>query len=187
LEDREMLVWISGERNEKEEKRLGEAIAGAFTRGIALHGETMRKEFKIRADTDKARLVLIYRLAILSKVLTKQDCLVVVAHTEGPDIIEAIRKITGNSLLVLINQNPTKGTQPPFMVWNKKDTIYDRDEMVDAILRKRGVRWHQQRRLSLEGQPSIGWLGRICQMRGQGKCLNSCLSIRLLSTEMQGM
>jgi hypothetical protein len=133
-----MLVWISGEGNLKEEKRLGEAIAGAYTRGISLHGETIRKEFKIAAGEvdQKARLVLAYRLAILAKILLKQDCLVVVAHNETQVVIGRLRTIVKPSLLVLINESPVKGTKNPFMVWKKKDSIYDRDAMVEAILGK---------------------------------------------------
>lgn len=131
-----MLIWILGEK-EKEEERLGQAVAGAFVRGITLHGESVRKDFKIgtKEIDEKARLLLIYRLALTAKILVKQDCLVVVAHDEDMRLVEAVRKMVDRSLLVLIDKTPTKKIKPPYMVWRRTDSIHDRDEMVEEILR----------------------------------------------------
>ena len=64
-----MIVWITGEKDKAEEKRLAEAIAGAFVKGVVLHGEEFIEEFKLPGVEGKFNSKIASRLIITAKIL----------------------------------------------------------------------------------------------------------------------
>jgi len=135
-----MVVWITGIKKQKKEKSFAEAIAGAFVRGVALHGADLRKKFHIKND-EKAELILQYRIAIIAQILEEQGCLVVIAHwSPWMKTIRLLRKQFQQSLVVemldRMDESEPFSQDQPILQWVTSDRIHDRDESVEAVLSK---------------------------------------------------
>jgi len=131
-----MVIWITGEKNKVEERRLGEAIAGAYEKAVMLHGGEFVKEFKLPPKDDRTELLLQYRLAVTARILERQGCLVVIAYTGQQVVIQSLRKLFLKSLPVIIDETVDSAVEMPFMLWHKGDTVHDRDDMVEEMLRR---------------------------------------------------
>ena len=131
-----MIVWITGEKDKAEEKRLAEAIAGAFVKGVVLHGEEFIEEFKLPGVEGKFNSKIASRLIITAKILAKQDCLVVIAHTVPLVVIAHAQRLYSKAIPVIIDQPIHEAIKKPYVYWNRGDRVTDRDDLVETILRE---------------------------------------------------
>lgn len=131
-----MIVWITGEGNKAEERRLGDAIAGAYEKAIVLHGQEFIEEFKLEVEDERGSLLLMYRLAVIAKILEKQGTLVVIAHTAPQLLIQNLRRRFVKSMPVVIDETIHEAINMPFVSWHKGDRVTDRDDLVETILRR---------------------------------------------------
>ncbi len=129
-----MIAWIMGDK--ENERWLADAVAGAFEKGIVLHGQEFIEEHKLAMGTDRSELLLHHRLAATAKILERQDCVVIIAHTGRQVLVQALRKFFVRSLPIVIDEPVHYSVKPPFICWVKGDRITDRDDLVESILRK---------------------------------------------------